>query len=651
MTAPALQTYVQGQSVCSADNLNTFQQTCDTFGNMRALVGVVGMQIFTRGGTAIDDGYQGNFYWNAASVAAASNDVVVPNGAGSTGRWVRIGDIPFAELILPTGAGLIGFSQILTYPQGTVGLSLQREIVVNDAPFNAVGDGVTDNYNAITAAVTYINSLGGGKLVFRKGIYFINHFKQAGPSPNGIDNFTFSNCNGLVIEGNGSTVQMLGGWTMNADHGSASWKTNLGFWFEDCTNVKINNLTQNGGAATIIKGAGLTAENTSYGFRFDGCKGVNLNNVHAEYNCTDGFIQFESNVTAVVNTDFTLVGCRFNNNARQGMTINQLRRATFTGCVFTGTGNTGTFGAFSPAGGVDIEPNRAPPAVSDYTGDITFVGCSFYDNQGADFVSSNVALVPDPVRFHGCNFGDATSTSTTKSVRPGSKLTQFFGCAFQEENLSPDFGGTGAENARTEVHGCSFQSSDPDQRSILFGPGASSVASLFVSGCTFLFNSPTPRTAIRLFIEGGMATDFIDNTIFIAGTEYAGGTGRDVALLVRYCIKATGNKWNTDLATAGNFFVVAYDNTLIADDYYQTPDHISPAITAYPTPFFTRRPLQSLGSYIAVDLPDPSVVGDNTRAFVIDSTVAAATHFGVAVVGGSTHGVPVIVADGAWVIG
>lgn len=90
MSAPALQAFVQGQGSVSADNLNTFEQTCDTIVQLRGFVGLPGMQVSVRGTSAPNDGGGGAFYWNA-SASGPDNDVtvIVPTGA-ATGAWIRL---------------------------------------------------------------------------------------------------------------------------------------------------------------------------------------------------------------------------------------------------------------------------------------------------------------------------------------------------------------------------------------------------------------------------------------------------------------------------------------------------------------------------------------------------------------------------------
>jgi len=78
-----------------------------------------------------------------------------------------------AQLMAAIGAGLVGFSQASTYPQGSVGLSLKGVVSVKDAPYNAKGDGTTDDTTAIQAAINAVVASGGGEVYFPRGTYKI----------------------------------------------------------------------------------------------------------------------------------------------------------------------------------------------------------------------------------------------------------------------------------------------------------------------------------------------------------------------------------------------------------------------------------------------------------------------------------------------
>lgn len=90
MTAPALTDYQNGVGQVSADQIDTFEQTCNTFSDLRSFVGTSGIQVFARGQSAPNDGYGGPFWWNAGSTAADDNlNVIVPQGAAA-GAWNRV---------------------------------------------------------------------------------------------------------------------------------------------------------------------------------------------------------------------------------------------------------------------------------------------------------------------------------------------------------------------------------------------------------------------------------------------------------------------------------------------------------------------------------------------------------------------------------
>jgi hypothetical protein len=90
MAAPALTRFTNGQGVVNADYLNGLEQTCDTYAQLRAISGTVGMQVSARGASTINDGGQGSFYWSATSTAADDNAfVIVPTGT-SVGAWLRV---------------------------------------------------------------------------------------------------------------------------------------------------------------------------------------------------------------------------------------------------------------------------------------------------------------------------------------------------------------------------------------------------------------------------------------------------------------------------------------------------------------------------------------------------------------------------------
>lgn len=69
------------------------------------------------------------------------------------------------DLLTTSGPSLIGFDPTVAYTAGTVGSKLAQTVCATDAPFNAKGDGSTEDTAAVQAAATYLGTLGGGELL------------------------------------------------------------------------------------------------------------------------------------------------------------------------------------------------------------------------------------------------------------------------------------------------------------------------------------------------------------------------------------------------------------------------------------------------------------------------------------------------------
>lgn len=111
----SLTTQADGGPPVTGDMFNTFEQTCDNVAQLRAFIGITGMQVYVRGTIAPNDGGQGPFYWNASGTAPDDNGVttIVPTGSAS-GEWTRlpfsaIGDLTIAgNLTVNENASIAG---------------------------------------------------------------------------------------------------------------------------------------------------------------------------------------------------------------------------------------------------------------------------------------------------------------------------------------------------------------------------------------------------------------------------------------------------------------------------------------------------------------------------------------------------------------
>lgn len=98
-----------------------------------------------------------------------------------------------AQLIATTGAGLVGLSHDVTYPDATVGQKLNQSVLVTDAPYNAVGDGITDDWPAFAAAIADVGTDGE---VLVPG--------------NSDENYYLGSCPGLIIGASTGAARLIG---------------------------------------------------------------------------------------------------------------------------------------------------------------------------------------------------------------------------------------------------------------------------------------------------------------------------------------------------------------------------------------------------------------------------------------------------------
>jgi hypothetical protein len=207
MTAPQLTRYVQGQSIVSGDQLNTFQQTCDNVTQLRALVGTQGMQIFVRGTLAPADGGGGDFYWNSTSTGPDNGtSIIVPTGS-AVGAWV----------LLPLNAAGLGY----TAP-GTGGItrtiSSKLGDFINVQDYGVVGGGAAGDTAALQNALNYANTVGAqyvwtGPLIIGpissitvpQGVTLLGPWENPGLIPNNGNYYTLE---GQIILAVGATISV-----------------------------------------------------------------------------------------------------------------------------------------------------------------------------------------------------------------------------------------------------------------------------------------------------------------------------------------------------------------------------------------------------------------------------------------------------------
>ena len=93
----------QGVGVISADAANTYVQTCDTAADLRAFVGLPGMQVDLQGVSTPNDGQGGAFLWSAAATGDKPSCTFII--ANSTIKIAFLADKPSLGLIVQPSNG------------------------------------------------------------------------------------------------------------------------------------------------------------------------------------------------------------------------------------------------------------------------------------------------------------------------------------------------------------------------------------------------------------------------------------------------------------------------------------------------------------------------------------------------------------------
>lgn len=449
--------------------------------------------------------------------------------------------------------------------------------------YGFVGDGVTDDSAAYIALKDAVNAAGGGIVFMRPGAtYYIDRYITAA---NGfaVTDFEFANIEGLIIEGNGATVSMKGDF----DRDAATTLAFPIFRVVDSSKISIRNLNVTGNVDLMTNSA-VATEPGSYGFFFGSCDDVYIENVHSDLNAADGF-QFKENGLNPDTPDkscqrVTMVNCSARFNARQGISVLQLRSGTFINCDFSFTGfvdtsyTQGGYGTHSPAAGVDVEPNRdiiTGPSDVD-TGDLTFIDCIFEGNRGAQFISNGGSRRSDGVRLKGGKIIVGSGSLGTDCLIIG-------GPDFVMEDVFFDGGESGKSilifyntpnkgRGPTNIHRNHFSG-----RFIFSTSGTDADAQITIENNEFSFTSATTfSTAILLNNTGYDHWDFRRNRVFVAKELYVDGGAGDRHICFTQTLGTWElNRYTTDLlAAAGDggtaHFASSYGTAAIAiDEYYR----------------------------------------------------------------------------------
>ena len=476
--------------------------------------------------------------------------------------------------------------------------------------FGAAGDGTRDDYDAFVRLIDAVNHAGGGTVELKPGrTYRLNRYIAPG-SP--AHDLVFSDCAGLTIIGNGARIRVKG----DLDRTAASVRSLAGLTFRDCRRIVLARLELAGGVEQSRRSRGLT-EPASHGLVFQGCSDVTIDDVIVRHFAADGLYIRESsrsdaNGIRHASRDFRVRNSRFLFNARQGMSIVQLRGGLFENCEFSHTGyvdvagNTGPYGAHSPGAGVDIEPNRTPASripMDVLTGDILIRGCRLAGNVGAALVAAKYV---DSMRF----IEDVTIDSCLIECNDGSAGGQD-GFIFDVNNGVVRNCTLRMRDKTAYIGWYSDSTANPQfRRNTVFGRNPNANRPFFavrptrgspvIEGNRFVGQQRSAkegRGAWLLYLANRNAV-FRGNVVFVPSAAFSRhSSGRAQGVVFTASALMEGNTYETDLRRAGSFFGVAYsDRTVVRRELFRgtrpgREDTIRPVnhSTGMPIPHDTRQ--------------------------------------------------------------
>jgi hypothetical protein len=345
--------------------------------------------------------------------------------------------------VLAAVSVLIGSS--LNAESRSVVLPSQRTIKYITTDFGAVGNGIADDYAALKKAADYLSKNQHIELRFPVGTYKIDRVRNLAlkdqPS-----HLIYRECHDVHIVGEkGAVISVKGDFIQEArsDVSDADKIRNIErpaveqiipFYFFKCSNFSVSNIELNGNVDKMERPSKVVAGGGGVGILTRASTDYLLSNLFIHHFSLDGLLLGMDPFIADKRVSLSKV--KSSNNARQALSIIQVRNANIYDSAFTDSGRTGVspgvkndwvnpkYRGHSPMAGVDIEPEymkKVDPVtgalgsgVDQNTAFIRFVRCSFLNNIGAQIVGA-VPIGTSDVDIFESNLV-ASDTDSTKFV-------------------------------------------------------------------------------------------------------------------------------------------------------------------------------------------------------------------------------------------
>ncbi len=269
---------------------------------------------------------------------------------------------------------------------------------LNIKDFGAKGDGIADDYDAMKAAAAALCSTPGATLTYPPGAYRIARYRiTGGPHANAVTDITYDHCRDAKVVGDHARIVVTGLFHRASDYvrGRYNYSYTAGvipFDFVNSSRFALRGFDISGDVQHTTRDPDVAEYAIGAGIRTGNSSDYTFADIRVHDFATDGlYLGAAARLPGAVkhaDRNATLSNVTADHNARNGLSLIEVRGVTIIDSTFTNNGRTeGSYGGHAPRSGLDIEPVLAPPDVDVETGDIRVLNSRFEENVGIQLVS------------------------------------------------------------------------------------------------------------------------------------------------------------------------------------------------------------------------------------------------------------------------